>query len=504
VPNVTNIIAVAAGNNFNLALQEDGKVIAWPQRSYPIIIFPPYPFPTPLPIPGTNVPPGLSNVVAIAAGSLGMALNADGSVAPWATNLLPSGLTNAFAIAVGRGFFAALVGDGAPSFTIQPVSRTAGKGETVRFVSRAVGVQPVNYHWRFNGADIPGATNGTLVLTNVQGRDAGTYQVHALNSVGVATSIAARLTIPFNTNLAFALNATNLVWTTSPTHAPWFAQIQEAHDGDVAAQSGAITHGQQSILQTTVNGPGTLTFWWKVSSEEGYDFLKFQQHVSVPTFAPIPPVSISGETGWQSRTVVLFPSTNRLEWVYWKDNTVSVGRDAGWVDEVVLTPAPPSILLQPASQVAWRGSSVTFTASAICGGSPNYQWLKNGTDLPGRCTPSLTLTNLCRRDSGTYTLRVSNSSGTAISSNATLRVLVAQRLKEAVWQADGSLLLSSGDIDGNPLLPEDRPSFEFQASTNLVNWVPVLYPPWVSNGALWALDYDVYEIPTRFYRVVEH
>lgn len=42
-----------------------------------------------------------------------------------------------------------------------------------------------------------------------------------------------------------------------------------------AAQSGAIDDSQESWIATEVTGPGTLTFWWKVSSESGYDWLRF-------------------------------------------------------------------------------------------------------------------------------------------------------------------------------------------------------------------------------------
>jgi hypothetical protein len=45
--------------------------------------------------------------------------------------------------------------------------------------------------------------------------------------------------------------------------------------GGSAAQSGAIANSQSAWLQTTVVGPGTLSFYWKVSSEAGYDFLEF-------------------------------------------------------------------------------------------------------------------------------------------------------------------------------------------------------------------------------------
>ena len=55
----------------------------------------------------TNVPPDLTNVVAISAGyDFSLALNADGTVAAWGTNSsgqtsVPTGLSNVVAIAAG-------------------------------------------------------------------------------------------------------------------------------------------------------------------------------------------------------------------------------------------------------------------------------------------------------------------------------------------------------------------------------------------------------------------
>lgn len=342
--NVSNVIAIACGEDgligrtsatFNLALRSDGTVVSWvtgtyAQLSEPWII--PWPPPT-----------GLSNVVGIAAGGHGMALKADGSVVMWGfTNPPPpQGLSNIFAVAAGYGFAAALAGDGSPRFTLQPASQIVANGAKVQLHARAVGVQPLSYQWQRDGANLPGATSADLTITNARGKDTGSYRVLVTSALGTATSSPATLTIPFSTNLAVALNATNLVWTNSTPGAPWFAQIQETHDDDAAAQSGAITHGQQSVLQTTVTGPGTLTFWWKVSSEEGYDRLWFNVDVMSATR------TISGETDWQQVVIPIPTGAHVVRWVYSKDATVSAGQDAGWVDEVVFTPAAPLTLTAP-------------------------------------------------------------------------------------------------------------------------------------------------------------
>ncbi len=493
---LTNVIAIAAGVDSCLALQSNGIVIAWGFR-------------------GGNVLAGLSNVVAMAAGNSPIALRADGSVTNSGSvnpRFQPA-LTNVIAIASSPGqefpgFFVALIGNGSPAVTIQPVTQTATKGDTLRLHARAAGVQPMSYQWQLNGDDLPGATSASLVLTNIQGKDTGGYRMMASNALGSTVSATAWVTMPLSTNLPAALNATNWDWITSPTNAQWFAQIQETHDGDAAAQSGTITHNQQSILQTAIgsgHGPGTLTFWWKVSSEEGFDFLKFYLNN-----LPIPLAGISGETGWQQQTIRLPAGGHSLKWIYSKDGSVSDGQDAGWVDEVIFTPDPPFITRQPFphSVTLDMGANVAFDVlvsdGSPSGGNLHYQWLKNGDPLTGATQAFLSLTNVTRRDSAVYAVRVSNAGSSVLSSNATLKVRVPQRMQLPTRLADGSLLVLSGDADGGALLPEDLVGFEVQTSTNLVNWVTWPAPPVLTNGLLGLHEPYSTNVLVRFYRILEH
>src|ERR1700733_13906425 len=88
-PDLTNAVAIAAGGFHSLALRTDGTVVAWGRN-----------------LEGeTNVPPGLSNVVAIAAGYYhSVALRNDGTLAVWGDNTfgqtnIPAGLSNVVAVA---------------------------------------------------------------------------------------------------------------------------------------------------------------------------------------------------------------------------------------------------------------------------------------------------------------------------------------------------------------------------------------------------------------------
>ena len=81
-------------------------------------------------------------------------------------------------------------------------------------------------------------------------------------------------------------------------------------------------------METTVTGPITLSFYWKVSSESGYDYLRF--YIDSVEQAG----SISGEVGWTQKTFSIPTGAHVLKWAYTKDVSVTSGSDAGWVDKV--------------------------------------------------------------------------------------------------------------------------------------------------------------------------
>jgi hypothetical protein len=120
---------------------------------------------------------------------------------------------------------------------------------------------------------------------------------------------------------------TNLIFTTDGS-ADWFSQTTTSYyDGD-AARSGGISDNQESWMQTTVGGAGAGSFYWKVSSEGGYDYLEFYVDGSLRG-------RISGTAGWQQMTYTITTSgSHTLEWRYVKDYSESEGDDCGWVDKV--------------------------------------------------------------------------------------------------------------------------------------------------------------------------
>jgi hypothetical protein len=90
--------------------------------------------------------------------------------------------------------FAGIVAS-APVITTQPSNSVAGVGEDIAFGVVAIGQPPLHYQWRFNGGNLAGETNSTLLMTNLSFGRAGIYSVVVTNSFGSTNSTNAILTI---------------------------------------------------------------------------------------------------------------------------------------------------------------------------------------------------------------------------------------------------------------------------------------------------------------------
>src|SRR5262249_38249673 len=139
-----------------------------------------------------------------------MALRADGTVALWSTYSqlltgIPGVVTNAVAISAGSAHALALVNDGRPLITRQPVGGTSWIVRNYTFTSAAVGAAPLSYQWQCNGTNVPNATNANLVLSGLTIGNSGTYQLLVSNALGVAASVPAPLVVA-NTSPTFYVN----------------------------------------------------------------------------------------------------------------------------------------------------------------------------------------------------------------------------------------------------------------------------------------------------------
>jgi len=82
----------------------------------------------------------------------------------------------------------------------------------------------------------------------------------------------------------------------------------------------------------------------------------------------------------------------------------------------------PYIAEQPQSQTVPTGATVTFMVYPAGTNAMSYQWQFNGSDITGATSSSYTFTNATPDNEGNYSVVLSNSAGSTLSSNAVLSV----------------------------------------------------------------------------------
>ena len=118
-------------------------------------------------------------------------------------------------------------------------------------------------------------------------------------------------------------------------HAVWSATTDAAYEGSYSAGSGDIVDNQESYIKMTVESSGILTFWWKVSSEYYWDYLRFYIN-------GVQQDRISGNVNW-SQKVYSISSGDEIMWRYTKDGSVSRYSDKGWIDNIQIIEGEPSV-----------------------------------------------------------------------------------------------------------------------------------------------------------------
>ncbi len=113
---------------------------------------------------------------------------------------------------------------------------------------------------------------------------------------------------------------------------PWQINNQYPYDGFYDAKSGNTQDNETSelFISYDVMESDSISFWRKVSSEEGYDFLSFYIDGSM-----IEQWSGTSE-GWRYQSYAVTPGNHEFRWVYSKDYSAASGADCGWVDNISL------------------------------------------------------------------------------------------------------------------------------------------------------------------------
>lgn len=129
---------------------------------------------------------------------------------------------------------------------------------------------------------------------------------------------------------------------------------------------------------------------------------------------------------------------------------------AVYSDDVTLTVLnPPAITAHPTNRTVIAGANVVLSVTATGSAPLRYQWRRNGTNLIGSTNATLSLLNIQAANAGTYHVRVTNSVGVVLSSNAIITVnsapvITAHPQSKTVAQNGSITLLASASGSPTP------------------------------------------------------
>ena len=306
----------------------------------------------------------------------------------------------------------------------QPVGASVWIGEAVQLEVGVAATATPSFQWQRNGQAIEGATNATLILTNIQLNQAGSYVVVVTGDAAPVNSRAAAVVvnpIPEGATVAFSNRDSK-----SGLDAPVFdldGTTRLAGDAFVAQLYAGRTADSLSPVGTAVPFQrGAQAGYWQVSADSwraipgvapgGTAFVQVLvwERARGDTYEQA--LAAGGKVGGSDVFQVL---------------TGGIGAPSPW--PVILTGLRsfqlgriPQITTQPRSQYVLTNTAVALRVEAVSADPVTYQWRLNGADIPGATTPTHVIASVQSTDEGHYTVIVRNRTGAASSAVATLRI----------------------------------------------------------------------------------
>lgn len=223
-------------------------------------------------------------------------------------------------------------------------------------------------------------------------------------------------------------------------NSPWIICKDEKMEGSFAARSGLLGNSEKSEIyfDGMVLFPDTISFYRKVASENGYDFLKFLIDGQITG-------QWSGNMGWAEVKFPIPAGSHRLSWMYEKDEATTTGIDAAWIDNIKL---PAFITNRPRE----LGVTVFAVPAAVCKNEPVHVYaFATGSyhDYTCKWSPAEAFsdstaffTTVIPSETTSYKLLISNGSQTF---DTTFKVEVEPLPETPLVSISGDRLISSAE-----------------------------------------------------------
>ncbi len=129
--------------------------------------------------------------------------------------------------------------------------------------------------------------------------------------------------------LATAFDTHGLDWTTSGADV-WFPQDDVSSDGEDAAKSGTVQGDDASVLRTTVTGPGTFSWTWKLAMEGSAGVDVFLDDVPVD--------GLYDAADWVERSLhITGDGEHEIRFEFWNAGEEATLSDCAYLDRVKWT-----------------------------------------------------------------------------------------------------------------------------------------------------------------------
>jgi subtilisin family serine protease len=260
-----------------------------------------------------------------------------------------------------------------PLIAAEPTDQTAVIGGSATFTVAASGTMPLSLQWFKDGTMIGGANSSTLSLKNIQAATVGSYAARVTNTVGIAWSVGASLTVKTSAG---------------GNGVPQFTQ----HPIDQTANAG------ETVTFNGAANPRNVTYQWR---KDGTPII-----------------------GATSATIMVTNLNTTKIGVYTLIASNAQGIAASHGARLTVRQAP-TILQQPRSITAVPGADVVLEVTASGTEPISYQWHKDGIPLSGTTGRRLFLASVGVSQTGTYTVKVFNPAGSATSLPAVVSLSTA-------------------------------------------------------------------------------